>query len=93
MHPIPTERYQSGPAEIEAEIRFYMQLYLKQRVWFISHTVAERLDTLLGHPDFNATFAQRCGFVRLAKQWRCLASIDRMTMTASIEQSNEPRRS
>lgn len=88
MYRLSLKGLQPGPAEIEAKIRFYMGLYLKRRVWFVSQSVVGLIEALLRHPEFDATLEQRCGFVRLAKQWRCLASIDRMTMTASFEQSN-----
>ncbi|MBU2571204.1 MAG: hypothetical protein KJ725_14500 [Gammaproteobacteria bacterium] len=91
MYRIQTQPVSPGPSEIEKEIRLYMRLYLTQRVWFISQAVVELIDALIGHPDFDGTPEQRCGFIRLAGVWRCIAWIDRCTQTqaAGYENSQE----
>ena len=42
----------------------------------LAMTVAEHLETLLNHPDFNEEilYWRQCQYYRLAKQWRWIAS-------------------
>lgn len=84
MYSLQTQPEKPVASEIEAEIRLYIRIYLAQRAWFIAQAVAELIDGLLRHPEFDGTVEQRCGFMRLARFWRCVAWLDRCSQVTQM---------
>jgi hypothetical protein len=75
------------PGQIGARLGVFIRMYFHQRSGLLAKVVADHIEALLVHPDFDVPFEQRCAFRRLEAHWRCLAWLgDRPAMAAEPEE-------
>lgn len=61
------------PQQIEIRLAQLMKQFARQRSIALADNIARHFKALCVHPDFRATWEERCTCRRLARQWSCLA--------------------
>lgn len=76
QYPLFTITEHDQPEQIEMKIGMLMRLYLKEQNQSIATSVEQHINALLAHLGYISDAKQRCLFLRMAAQWRCLAWLD-----------------
>ena len=65
------------PREIEIQLGQLICACLNQRSTDLATVVAQHIETLCAHPDYRASWEERCAYRRLARHWSGLAWVAR----------------
>lgn|GEM_PF-5887770 len=77
--------------QIGARLGVFIRMYCHHGSGSLAKTVADHIEALLIHPDFDVPFEQRCAFRHLQAHWRCLAWLDdRPRPAAATEPGKQP---
>lgn len=82
-----------SPAVLEVELGQLIRKCLHLRTPALALAIAQQIDVLCAHPDYRATWEQRCAYRRLAGYWRGLAWVSADTSLAPSVCGNDHRSS
>ena len=71
-----------SPAGLEVELGQLIRECQQLRTPALALVIAQQIDVLCAHPDYRATWEERCAYRRLAWYWRGLAWVSTDTTLA-----------
>lgn len=74
-----------SPAGLEVELGQLIRECLQLRTPALALVIAQHIDVLCAHPDYQAAWEQRCAYRRLAGYWRRLAWVSADATLAPLD--------